>query len=58
MPTLNGYYESDFKEKQAIIRDIIEEKKVDWDSLNKLMDGQLIKFCGKGINGKVFYYSW
>lgn len=58
MPTLNGYYEDDFKEKQATIRKILESEIINWGELNKLMDGELIKFCGCGKSGKVFYYNW
>lgn len=58
--TLNGYYQDDFKEKQKIIRELIEVYNFDRDKLDILLDGILIKFCSenKMPNGKYFWYSW
>lgn len=58
--TLNGYYQDDFKEKQKIIRELIEVYNFDRDKLNILLDGILIKFCSakKMPDGKYFWYSW
>lgn len=58
MPTLNGYYEDDFKAKQAIVRKILESKIVSYEELSLLMNGELNKFCGTGISGTFFYYNW
>ncbi len=57
--SLNGYYRDDFKEKQKIIKNLLENKKVDYDQLDILMDGILHKFCStKKKDGSYFYYSW
>lgn len=57
---LNGYYEDDFEEKRLIIKDLLENDKIDYKSLDILMDGILHKFCSsqKMANGKYFWYSW
>jgi hypothetical protein len=57
---LNGCYDEDFKSKQLIVRELIEEKGLSREKVKILVGDIIDKMCSeeKRVNGKHFWYCW